>query len=497
MLWASLMMVGWGPLALPPALLAQAPRPELGLIRSWAAHVDLDPDRGRVEQAVLHVSRKRYFTVYRVKNQGREVDFSEQAYDGAGLVPRVGGARQRAENLALELTERGGTPEIVELRVPVTTLYVQTNTGALQALDAHTGQSRWTVQIGRPYFPSVAPAANDEVVAVIAGTSLTLLEAETGNALYQRQSAGVPTGGLAIDERFVYMPAASGMVEAYDLTDRDGRTPWRFASEGVVRHAPLPIGESLLWGSEAGAVFSVDVLHSRVNFTAEVVAPIAGSLVPLGANLFVVATEDGLVHAFDRRSGGLVWRQSVGDQIDHPVLVDGVVYVPTRRSGAFAFDGETGQQLWQVDGIDRLLALSPTRLYGLDGDNLLSAVDRQQGTVTATSRAKHIDLAMTNSLTDRIYLGSRRGNLVCLREPDAAWPHVRLPDLGPTPPAPGSPADTSSSASPSDRLPPRAPGERQDGDEPAEDPSIDDMPPDAGADDDPFGTGDGGDPFAE
>lgn len=509
--WACALIFGWGFVAELPAQAPATPtgqtpepRPELGLVQAWSAHVQTDPDRGEVNHLVLHVSRKRYFTVYRVKNQGREVDFSEQAYDSAAGSTLLAGARQRAENLALELKERGGSPEIVELKVAQATLYAQSNSGSIQAIDAHTGQTRWTAQIGRPNFPTVPPAASDEIVAAVSGTSLTLLKTDTGEAIYQRPTAGVPAGPLAIDDRFLYIPTVSSSLEAYDLKDRLQATPWRFSSNGMIAGAPLPINGRLQWTSVSGAYYSVDAEHSRVLFSAELEAPIAGGPTPLDPDKMVVTTADGLVHAFDRRTGGIVWRQSVGDDVDVPAVADSAVYVVTRRSGIYAFQGESGDQLWHIDGVRQLLSISPTRVYALAEGGRLVAINREQGVVEASTRTHKIDLAMTNVYTDRIFLGNRRGKLICLREADLPWPHVHLPNIGPpnssatparsTPPAPPKPGEGSGSgaagdeesASPFGDEPPAA-GDARAGDAAAADEAA---PAEPSADEaDPFGPG--------
>ena len=51
-------------------------------------------------------------------------------------------------------------------------LFVLTDAGTLQALNALTGETQWVVTLGDPNHPSLGPAANDTQVAMVNGSTL-------------------------------------------------------------------------------------------------------------------------------------------------------------------------------------------------------------------------------------------------------------------------------------------------------------------------------------
>lgn len=97
------------------------------------------------------------------------------------------------------------------------TLFVQTDQAMLHALDAETGQTLWAVEVGRRGHPSLPPAANSDLVAVVNGSYLYIVNRHNGNELWQTQVESAPGAGPALSERRAYVPMVSGLVLSYLL----------------------------------------------------------------------------------------------------------------------------------------------------------------------------------------------------------------------------------------------------------------------------------------
>ena len=65
--------------------------------------------------------------------------------------------------------------------------------------------------------------------------------------------------------------------------------------------------------------------------------------------------------------------------------------------------------------------------FDTNGKADVFAYDRQTGTIRAHVPLTGTDLHLTNVLTDRIYVGTRNGKLVCLRESQMERPAVHIP----------------------------------------------------------------------
>ena len=67
-------------------------------------------------------------------------------------------------------------------------LYVQTNKAVVHAIDAETGKTLWCKQVGNPRVSELPPDANRDLLAVINGARLYVLDRLTGDLLDQAKS---------------------------------------------------------------------------------------------------------------------------------------------------------------------------------------------------------------------------------------------------------------------------------------------------------------------
>jgi len=97
------------------------------------------------------------------------------------------------------------------------TLYLQTNRATVTALDAETGETLWSKQVGHANYPSFAPGASRDLLAIINGSSLYVCNRYNGSLLYETQVRGVPGAGAAVSESWAYVPTINGTIVAYRL----------------------------------------------------------------------------------------------------------------------------------------------------------------------------------------------------------------------------------------------------------------------------------------
>jgi outer membrane protein assembly factor BamB len=179
---------------------------------------------------------------------------------------------------------------------------------------------------------------------------------------------------------------------------------------------------------------------------------------------------DGNLMAFDLTGGGggvakVVWRANVGGAMNRkPLLTKDAVYQGGDTSGVARIDRKTGEVLWRTDDTaDTVLAVNDEIVYVRDKQGLLRAYDRNRVTDPATRRAVQLGVlslggfpvTTENEFTDRLYMASATGLLICLRDksPKYAAPlvvgpplHAPAPALGKkpdpnAPPMPNTPAE--------------------------------------------------------
>jgi outer membrane protein assembly factor BamB len=140
---------------------------------------------------------------------------------------------------------------------------------------------------------------------------------------------------------------------------------------------------------------------------------------------------DGNLLAIDLSGGGgavakVNWRSNVGGAMNRePLVTKDSVYQGGDTSGVARVDRATGDVTWRTDDTaDTVLAVNDETVYTRDKQGVLRAYDRNRVVDTASKRAVllgSVNLAgfpnaTMNDRTDRIYVASETGLLICLRD---------------------------------------------------------------------------------
>lgn len=154
---------------------------------------------------------------------------------------------------------------------------------------------------------------------------------------------------------------------------------WAFAYPGGVSSEPTVVGGRIFVGSIAGVLFALDASSGCTIWHAQLAAPIRSmvSIDRLATGKYVAYATDwrANIYAFDADTGSELWRAKADDhpsvrQTGSPTLYDGRLYVPissgeegfaadpkyvccTFRGSLVAFDAQTGRQLWKSYTIDQ------------------------------------------------------------------------------------------------------------------------------------------------
>lgn len=402
----------------------------LGLERAWYGQVRLDPARNKVERAVLEGDR----------------------------------------------------------------LTVLTTAGVVHEFNALTGKTIWIAPVGNPNYPSLGPAGNDTHVAILNGSTLYVLDRADGKPILIRRVGGAPGAAPGVAKNHVFVPLASGRIEAYSLVEQK-LTPWYYQSYGRAMVAPLVTPNSFVWTTDAGFFYvgRTDELGMRFRLEtgSEIVAPPA-----YGAPHVIAATSNGEVFSMHELTGQRNWKYSAGFPVARaPAVVGNKVFVTSDEPTLHCIEATTGKGIWEAPKVSQFAAASAKRIYGVDDLGALVVLDANSGTMLGRMPTSSSTDALVNDQTDRVYLVSLDGVVQCFHEigaktamhhrpkPQAeagASPSAGTSDRSPattgTPSRPAAEADDDAEL-PTDGAPSEAaPVGEMDADEPAEDPSLDEDP---------------------
>jgi outer membrane protein assembly factor BamB len=420
--FGALLACGWLAAAARDAMITEPLAAQHGLSRTWFTQIQVDRARGRVAHVILH----------------------------------------------------GGT------------LFVQTDQGVLHAVDAETGQTLWAEQVGNRNHPSLAPAANENLVAVVNGSNLFILNRFNGKLLWQTQIDGAPGAGPALSSQRAYVPTVNGLVYSYrlkpvqnplqELGKISQKTPEQESAEVAERRqafrlqqAYLPplvcqsTGRSLVqpivtrqkageeylaWSTDRGYLYVGRINRQeedrftvayRLETNGEIVAP--PTYLPPDPNVvgdsgvIYAVSKDGFVHAVRERDGESLWRFPTGEPLVQPAsVVDQQVYVPTQPGGMYCLDAKTGKQVWWTPQVVQFVAASKDRVYASDKTGQTLVLDAKNGSRLDTIAATAPLVKLINAETDRIYLVAETGLIQCLHETEQSEPirHVKPLEQQPT-----------------------------------------------------------------
>ena len=361
------------------------------------------------------------------------------------------------------------------------TLFVQTDQGVFEAIDAETGKRLWTTQIGDRVYPTFAPGANPKFVALVNGSTLYLLNRFNGKLLWKIQLSGAPSAGPALSLQRVYVPLSDGMIVSYvlksmkdpleglgQLLKDENSTPEKAAAREVGQRDALRLSqekippltcrgpgrplaaplvtrqnadeEYVAWTTERGYLCVGRIDRTREGsfallYRLHTGAPISGQPCYLPPNpdavgdsgVIFAASEDGFVYAVRDRDGQQLWRFSTGNPIvESPVVLGRFVLVTNQLGGMYCLDAANmGSQVWWSPEVARVVAASKQKIYAADRTGRLRVLDGRNGTLLDAIATESLPVKLTNSETDRILLASDTGLVQCLHEVGLSQPLVR------------------------------------------------------------------------
>ncbi|MDO4586729.1 MAG: PQQ-binding-like beta-propeller repeat protein [Planctomycetia bacterium] len=110
-----------------------------------------------------------------------------------------------------------GKEKIVHVTIVDNVLFVVTDGGTIQTINADTGTTIWQRRFGLGYLFTTAASANSKVVGIINGTTLYLFDRFNGKLLLEKALNGNPSGGPQLSERYVFVPMVSERMLALPI----------------------------------------------------------------------------------------------------------------------------------------------------------------------------------------------------------------------------------------------------------------------------------------
>lgn len=366
-----------------------------------------------------------------------------------------------------QATLQVGRDTIAHMTLDEENLYIQATSGLITAFDSENGKRRWAVQLGPRDAPSYPAVSNEEVILVAAGMKLYCLDKFQGNLLWEIKLPHQPSTSPAADADRVYIGTLDGSVYAFDLRKvhelYDERLlpqwsaealAWRYQSGRQINSPPISTGRVVNFASMDGSLYTVGAEERNLLWQFETDAPVSAPLARSDGVLFV-ASEDFSVYAIKAENGQITWQFVSGYPVRKaPRVVGPDLFLTPDRGGMFRLDKNTGDQKWWRPRLTDFLTATDNLVFASDRIGNVVVLAREDGAVLGALPLRNFSQRLSNDRTDRLYLATQNGLVVCLRQRGAEFPTYHmyperrpiLPDFAPEGEAPAEPAADAANA---------------------------------------------------
>ncbi len=339
-------------------------------------------------------------------------------------------------------------------------VYLQGTGGTVTAFDAESGKRLWSVQLGNrdePIFPGVS---NEKHFLTVNGMALYCIERFSGKVLWELALPAMPSVGPSVDDQHIYIGALDGSIYSFELRKINElylkhllpqwsyqAMRWRYRTSKEITTTAYSTGRLVNFASRDGSLYAVSALERDLNWQFETNAPITAPLAATSDSL-ILASEDYFVYCLNRDNGLVRWEFASGFPIRKaPIIIEQDLYIMPDRGGLFNLALRTGEEKWERPGITDVLGATKSRLFGSDVTGNIVLLQRSTGRPLGTLPLRPFSVRLQNDRTDRLYLATPSGLIVCLREQGSEFAHYHkyperapiVPDVEPDEPTPPVP----------------------------------------------------------
>lgn len=339
-------------------------------------------------------------------------------------------------------------------------LYLQGTGGTVTAFDAQYGKRLWSVQLGNrdePIFPGVS---NDKHFLTVNGMSLYCIDRFGGDVIWELKLPAMPSVGPSSDDQHIYIGTLDGSIYSFELRkidelSRKSLLPnwsfqalrWRYRTGKEITTAAYSTGRLVNFASRDGSLYAVGATERDLHWQFETNAPITAPLATTADSL-ILASEDYYVYCLNRENGSVRWEFASGNPIRKaPIVIQEDVYILPDRGGLFSLSVRSGFERWERPGITDLLAATNSRLFASDATGNIVLLQRSTGRPIGTLPLRPFSVRLENDRTDRLFLATPSGLVLCLREQGSQFARYHkyperepvVPEVEPDEPSPPTP----------------------------------------------------------
>lgn len=237
-------------------------------------------------------------------------------------------------------------------------LLVPAADGVLYALDATTGETRWShdtdgTLLGTPGFGPLVDGVRPLYLLTQDEGMLICLDSNTGAVRWEAEAVARCDGSPGIGAEVAVFGSCDAALHVRSLKDGKARADIPIDEESQVAGGVPVVDGRAYSGSRSGKVICVDVAAGKTIWTNEDAEDEVFTTPAVGTDSVVFGAADGRVYAIARDTGVLRWKTELTGEPPSPVIAGGTVVV---SSGGVihGLDLVTGQLRWSIPVSDEI-----------------------------------------------------------------------------------------------------------------------------------------------
>ncbi|MEI6256268.1 MAG: PQQ-binding-like beta-propeller repeat protein [Planctomycetota bacterium] len=313
------------------------------------------------------------------------------------------------------------------------------------------GTLLWSQQVGRAGNSVTRAGIGPDLIAVAEVRQMTGLERSTGQVRWRESFNQSGSTGTAAIGDWVYADSSGGGVTRFAAQPLRqpvlvAATPDKTAAKGGKKLAPkakrprkenlkphlindggsgrlatvpIQLAEGVLWCTTDGLLTTeqpADAEWRRLEFS--LINPPAGPPVVRGNSIFTSTTTGDLARIDlpnSLKKLDLIWHTVLpGPAVTGPFVTGKMILVSLGELGFAAYSTETGAELWRTCLTGKILAVGGSRGWFIDEVGRLSSLDLADGARRDMLCLGPFHLPVVNTVSDRLFLASESGTVVCL-----------------------------------------------------------------------------------
>jgi outer membrane protein assembly factor BamB len=210
-------------------------------------------------------------------------------------------------------------------------------------------------------IPGVMGRSNLRVKAPAGGYNLVDVRADS--IIFSERKPGVgtlkPWTGIKVERRY-FVADKKFTRPDYSINDKYKmvKENWRFASAANIISTPANAGDDVIVGNQSGEIICLSLKDGRKKWSFMTESSIFSSPA-ISKERVVLGSADGSVYCIETKTGKLAWKKQTGASVlGCPLIRDKIIYIGGSKQ-FFAFDLESGKNVWTYDGLGGPVVSTP------------------------------------------------------------------------------------------------------------------------------------------